>query len=80
LGFYEWKTQKKEFRGLIFRGFCLLQFFVLFCFICLFVVYEEVWMLDFLDVSKLYESFENVMFLLVLEVLVSLVGGEVIEP
>jgi hypothetical protein len=43
-------------------------------------VYEEVWMLDFLDVSKLYESFENVMFLLVLEVLVSLVGGEVIKP
>jgi hypothetical protein len=36
--------------------------------------------LDFLDVSKLYESFENVMFLLVLEVLVSLVGGEVIKP
>ncbi len=46
-----------------------------FCFICLFVVYEEVWMLDFFNVSKLCEGFENVMFLLVLEVLVSLVGG-----
>jgi hypothetical protein len=32
-------------------------------------------MLDFFNVSKLCEGFENVMFLLVLEVLVSLVGG-----
>jgi hypothetical protein len=52
----------------------------LFCFVCLFVVYEEVWMLDFFYVSKLYEGFENVMFLLVLEVFVSFVGGEVIKP
>ncbi len=36
-------------------------------------------MLDFFNVSKIYEGFENFMFFLVLEVLVFLVGGEVVK-
>jgi len=76
LGFYEWKEQKKEFCGLIFRGVYLLQSFFLFYLLCMRKF--ECWI--FFNVSKFYEGFENVMFLLVLEVLVSFVGGEVIKP